>query len=1321
MSGPSSGPTARSSTDSHPSTYAPSSSTLNSDSPSSHAILKSSGPRSVLGGAQGGARLRKERATMHSANSDRRESPPGGSLRGRDGGGSYRRHLHRSSGGFLLESTFASAAHPQDLHSRSQEAEESRTSRKDSGKGVETANPAEGQADKQHRRHRRYHTSSSLGSSPLSREVTVAKRQHGDNETSNNRDEATVLGSDEGRVTSATDRATEGNPQGKTVSNQQQGTFNLDTDPLQIVNIALNLSESRRKGTNAARFNAGSILNVRRVVSVPAPGLQDGPSNGPLVGGSLKQHLQQQRRIPRNTSPTPDRGMHVAALQKRKSSSALQTTSPRQDQEYIYNFSKSTLARAEKAKISLGLSAEYMRLLHLLPPLNGNSNGPGNPYSTAPNSPITNESRNPLSRFVSASSTLGVVVNRPYNPLQYIRNRKVRARERRTIDAEAEGWTDLDNVRNWVNKVELESASPSFQSGDRVLLPQFPGRGQDTATTPQSPLQTGRLGRSNTMNTKPKRPRVDWQISPAELLADAFWLELEDNKRFIEDSHGNKIYTYDSNATQHGSEIGNEGVAVDIAIKPPQIRNGYGEGHSAKSNIKMPSFTAKLDHNRDAGKSRRHRGIHKLRHHDDNAPFGRKSLGWRKGNTTLEDSSGFSSDEGSRGRRRGRGKGRRVASSQAPGKLETVASEIVGTIGIDFPKSTKTTDALGVANSNATTSQGYLLGTSKSLRAIPIAIGQSQESLQHSRSDSLSTDQGEGPKVPPDRLDFVPGVTTNLSPLHSRAPSPVRSSIVKAGAKIGLFRTERGKERENHENEPERNHTSERHHRQIGVEPDRGSWEWRDSSPAKKLLSQPVGNDAGRETQRSDRSDRDERQPETSKRGVFGGERKGRRIEEIVRNEVSKVGILIRKKEGPSSNSVVSSAPTSSDSSSESDGGSPTRSRTKGKGIASLSPSGSDDEGQIAAAKGSRFRLPEYHSPRLPTFASPFGRGESIRLDAGTSPEADHISRQQMAQREAGRPSRFLRHAPPKIDIDALPKLTRAGTRDSDYTRQTDTVDTSDADSRRNSYGFGSSLGNTTNVHHATRRFNAMLGTPSGSKLRPPVTGLTALDASHRRRSSNRLPGAEEQRKRNVSAHNVLDFPVTRREIARVRVLWLSSGVKAQQISNRANEVKRPSPSLVPDKPVLSMPRAPRSEEHILAAQLYSSDMQRTSRLFNETANRFKDVTVSDLHDKIIAVREHVSIRLSPFVQEAADDADAFSTELSTTHTLAVKQLNDRVDKMIRRRKRRLRKLRKWGYALLEWTLLGVMWWVWLIVVVVRMIRITTKGFVNGVRWLLWL
>ncbi len=129
----------------------------------------------------------------------------------------------------------------------------------------------------------------------------------------------------------------------------------FDMESAQIVNMALNLSESRR-------------LAAKRNVSQPNP-----PRLAPLpdstVGGSLRQQLQQQRRSSRNISPKPERGSRL--IPGARLSSPLQASfDPLQDGgAYRYHFSQSTLARAQKVKDHLELLTQYRRLLDLVPPL----------------------------------------------------------------------------------------------------------------------------------------------------------------------------------------------------------------------------------------------------------------------------------------------------------------------------------------------------------------------------------------------------------------------------------------------------------------------------------------------------------------------------------------------------------------------------------------------------------------------------------------------------------------------------------------------------------------------------------------------------------------------------------------------------------------------------------------------------------------------------------------------------------------------------------------------------------------------------------------
>ena len=68
-----------------------------------------------------------------------------------------------------------------------------------------------------------------------------------------------------------------------------------------------------------------------------------------------------------------------------------------------------------------------------------------------------------------------------------------------------------------------------------------------------------------------------------------------------------------------------------------------------------------------------------------------------------------------------------------------------------------------------------------------------------------------------------------------------------------------------------------------------------------------------------------------------------------------------------------------------------------------------------------------------------------------------------------------------------------------------------------------------------------------------------------------------------------------------------------------------------------------------------------------------------------------------------------------------MKRINDKIERMIRGRKRRFRWLRRGGWVLVEWTLVGVMWYVWFLVVLCRIVLGIGKGLVGSVRWLLFL
>lgn len=230
----------------------------------------------------------------------------------------------------------------------------------------------------------------------------------------------------------------------------QPTSAGLDADSAQIVRMALNLSESRK-------------MALQRSASRGTP-----PRLAPLPDGSagstLRQHLQQQRRSSRNMSPKPNASPSSVMPPSVRLDSSLQPAfDTAVDGQYRYHFSSSTLSRAQKAKEHLELMAEYVQLLETLLPLK-----PGFECqlgASPPTSPVGNRAI----RFGSQRSA-APAPGRQYNPLQFIRNRKVRARERKVIDGERQGFSDVESVSHWVDK----GCQQSCPDEDGFPMPAFP-------------------------------------------------------------------------------------------------------------------------------------------------------------------------------------------------------------------------------------------------------------------------------------------------------------------------------------------------------------------------------------------------------------------------------------------------------------------------------------------------------------------------------------------------------------------------------------------------------------------------------------------------------------------------------------------------------------------------------------------------------------------------------------------------------------------------------------------------------------------------------
>jgi hypothetical protein len=146
-----------------------------------------------------------------------------------------------------------------------------------------------------------------------------------------------------------------------------------------------------------------------------------------------------------------------------------------------------------------------------------------------------------------------------------------------------------------------------------------------------------------------------------------------------------------------------------------------------------------------------------------------------------------------------------------------------------------------------------------------------------------------------------------------------------------------------------------------------------------------------------------------------------------------------------------------------------------------------------------------------------------------------------------------------------------------------------------------------------------------------------------------------------------------------------------------------------------------RKEEHVLAARILVRDLESSTLALHVSAEEFRESTVKDLTSMISNLKSRVESDLFPRVRSSGDEAVRITSEISGSAPLAVKQISDRIDKMIRMRRRRMKWVRRVGWMLVEWMLLGIMWFCWLIVVVLGSVKRIVGWNLGLVRWLLWI
>lgn len=1217
-----------------------------------------------------------------------------------------RRRRPRNSGGFLLPSASVRNTQPgPSTHSLDEVTGDV--------KGKRKAEDGELFVPKSRIRGRRHRLKHSLGGSPLSTEVYNSAPTQGSGDTGKaDPDEISPLPRETSRTSgslrSTISGGTEIEP--KRVSQGQHGgrdtrsALGADTDPVQIVNLALNLSENRRRNFSGGHLSSISPAGSRRFVSLnqPSAGLS---GSFPIIttGRSLRQHLQDQRRISRRISPRASKlhrqGAESPHIPRESNGSPQPTAVPTFDvglpDGAIFNPTEATLTRAERAKLALELSYEYRRLLQYLPNIPVR---PGSRSTTSKSSKITS----------ATSSTLG----RAYNPLQYIRNRRARAREKRTLDAEEAGWKDIDRVRSWVDTVASEREAGISRVDGHYPLPPY-----NVVLLDQVVLETApALGASHSIGQSSNKSRKipgSWTITPWDLLADAYWLSQNDNLKHIEDSTGNKIYS--------GLETFNDvpqRTSRDSELAPKRPLQTTHK-HMSVENLGSASAVTQ-ESPKERGRSRK--ALHELQSpmHSHNNSLDRKGRFMNLIRSRSSSSSGHSPTE----EVMGHGRGYHGHDGFDSAALRKQMNDILKKEAVEaLSNKSDTADqvyakSLAQDQADGTMSHGEnqgteLEGTRKDMLASGLTTASARASIDTKRDHQPRTSL-ESARNSPSVHGSSPKIAINSADSVD-PPSPKKS----LPSRLGSLRPNRSKERQaisQHDFASGlKSWTNLAQQETHSLKPGESLQLGNESMSNDGLLSPDFAKVLDGRTRRYDNSlvknVRIARDSDSKLRGFL----KGGRLAELVGTEMSRVGDLFSKRDRNDTSSPVS--PTMSNFATDD---SETDEDTSGLDSPPNAPlsraSNNNEDTARLSQRSTNTEQPKYHMDNLPSFRSPFGRGDDTTESTKAIPEEDHITRQQLEQRQRGRSQRFDRLAPPRIDMrnvspSASPPMSRAQTRETEI---------SNDNSRRSSTSRSD-----YRAQSADRRLNEVLGAPGTiGRNEPPPTGLSGLESRQHR--SRQLPDLEKGRQWSISDRGVSSVrgTITKRDIAHVRALLLSSGVKANEIVRRAHAMGEVPSSFLKGLEEISsgpIPSIPRSQEHRLATRILVNNIELTNQKVRDMAENFSNTAVTSLHRQIKTIDERVTRNLTPMVRASTDDADSFSAQLTTTHTLAVKQLNDAVDVILRKRRRRLRWLRRTVYALLEWTLLGIMWWVWFIVVLVRLARGVLKGLLLGARWFFWL
>lgn len=1055
-------------------------------------------------------------------------------------------------------------------------------------------------------------------------------------------------------------------------SHHQESLAAPDLDSTQIVHMALSLSENHRL---ASRRNASRTAAPPRLTPIP-----DASSSS-----NIRQHLQQQRKLSRTDSPSLLQEPSALVPVSRNSGNFQSSFESSHDAQYRWQFSASTLARAHKAKVHLELWAQYRRLLDVLPPLKPGLERPSS--GSSPDSPV----------LAPGAQALAITLGRQYNPLQYIRNRKVRARERKVIDGQRQGFSDVECVRSWVDTVyrQMSLAGTSLVDERPSIPPYQYAEDVDLQNSPSEAV------------ARPRRPRVDWILDPCDVIADAYWLEQNGHKHLIEDRHWRKIFPPPA-TSDLSRPLSREVDDTSSKISPFTTRdnrdNELTETITEGKEFGLSKVRSELSHSSTKERAKQKlQNIKGFHHRHGSAGHGHDIVMRMKKDSGSE----YSDSDDSEPKRRMRPVRKGTISSNSNDLLQKQMMEMVAKEARE-----RELEDMALANESAddqsveaqdmrrisqppsrfTSRRGSLAEISDSERKLAVfgKVKKSSPSRLSLDANYLSSSPGKRASFPnsPEILPLRNGKSESVasadpSPPWSRSTSPTRNPFSKIKSII------RDKNDDTYildEVEDEGEGRSSKRDKLLARSGSTSTLGRRQSSPAGKLLS---GADSGKSA-RNTGSMRLRADENLGLRGMF----KGPRIDNVLRGGVSKLGDIIRKKEG-------SGEAPDLDTTDESDSD-----RIRGRKSAPFSLSRKPStRAQEVQHQPKHFldTMPQFH--RMPSFRHTANGGEKLTAAADSG-----------AETPGRRATELDLLRPPLIKIRSA---SSSGSSPVQKPRIGDS-DVSESESLLNN--------SSTAPDAADKRGNSALS-------------LSDKDNQHRR-----LPGEH---------WSIADrgFPgqmrLSKREAARMRALILSSGVKAMELRRRANEQHKPfskenlalnaaaSPNepggvpwsdiarLTPKQAQLSLQlhdqQVPFCEVYPLAARTLGVAIQTWGQRWQSSADYFRDKTTHDLRTRVWEVRTHIADDLSELARKAADEADETSRDLMLGQPLKIKHVIDTMDKMLRTRRRRFRWLRRGLWLTVEWLLVGFMWYVWFMVMILRIFLGIGKGALRGVKWLLWL